>query len=184
MKGKRSYRLPDASDIAAVEQIDTSDRPIGPPLVGRATTNLGLYGFTSWDQVFTPRQTLMLQTFGDLGAGVYEIVRNDGGDEEWATAITALLGLAVGQLARASSSQSLWRMRPTAHAKAEAAFGQNDLPMMWDFAETYFDGGSVGDWTKTVASILSALSYVSTGTGTVKRLDARQLAGGRVIPQG
>ncbi|MCX8555422.1 DUF1156 domain-containing protein [Mycolicibacterium mucogenicum] len=175
VSGKRAYRAPDGSDIAAAKDVDISDRPVGPPLVGRATTNLGLYGFTSWDQVFTPRQTVMLETFSDLVAGVREMVLLDGGDEEWATAITALLGLAVGQLARASSTQSLWRMRPTSHAKAEAAFGRNDLPMMWDFAETYFDGGSVGDWTKTVSSVLSALSYVPVGTGEVRRADARQV---------
>ena len=45
--------------------------------------------------------------------------------------------------------------------------------MMWDFAETFFDGGAVGDWTEACASTASALRYGSHGSGTVQRVDAR-----------
>ena len=175
LDGKRSYRLPNPSDLGAIEALARGEQLSGPPLVGRATTNLGLYGFETWDQVFTPRQLAMLNVFADLVAACHDGVIADGGDEEWATAVSTILALAVGQLARSSSTQSLWRMRPTAQAKAEAAFGRNDLPMMWDFAETYYTGGSVGDWLKTVDSVLSALKYAPEGSGAASRGDARSV---------
>ena len=132
------------------------------------------YGLRTQADLYTPRQLAVLTTFSDLVASVPDRVRRDGGSEVWVTAVTTVLALALGQMARSCSTQSLWRTRPTAHAKAEAAFGRNDMPMMWDFAETYFAGGSVGDWVGSVTSVTRAFRYVvGSGVGAVVRADAR-----------
>lgn len=175
----RRYLAPSDDDIAAAE-VGGELEDSWPPLVGRATTNLALYGFDTWDQIFTRRQIRTLSTFAELISEVQAVVISDGGSEERGRAISTILGLALGQMARSSSTQSLWRMRPTSHAKAEAAYGRNDLPMMWDFAETYFDGGSVGDWTGTINSVTRGIRFaVGNAEGEVARHDARTVRGPR-----
>lgn len=132
------------------------------------------YGIRQQSDLYTPRQLAVLSTLADLVATVPVRVTRDGGSADWGRAVATTLGLAVGQLSRSSSTQSLWRMRPSSHAKAEAAFGRNDMPMMWDFAETFLAGGSVGDWLGTVKSVTRAFPYVVAGSeGRAVPADAR-----------
>ena len=173
--GGREYREPSVADLeaatdAANELVDLAL----PSLVGKASISLPLYGMSAWDAVFTSRQLILLDAFSDEVAKVHSRVLADGGSPEWGVAISTVLGLAVGQVARSGSSQCLWRPRPTAHSKAESAFGRNDLPMMWDFGETYFRGGSVGDWMSMVTSMTRAFDFVAPGgQGVVQLGDAR-----------
>ena len=108
------------------------------------------YGFTTWMDLFTKRQQLALDRFSRLVREVPRWAAEDGADSDYAHAITEVLGLCVGKLSTFSSTQSLWRLRERAGAKAEAAFGRAVLPMTLDFAETNPFGGSVGDWMQVV----------------------------------
>lgn len=172
--GQRTYRRPTAQDTSICEVIPNVDDfpeiflPDNPRWFSGPR-----FGFATQASLYTPRQLRTLATFADLVAGIHSQVLHDGGTSERADAIATLLGLGVGNLAMAGSSQSRWRQRETAHAKAEPAFGRNDIPMMWDFAETFFRGHSVGDWMGVVTSALRAVAYASTGNGTVVRSDAR-----------
>lgn len=170
----RKYRAATASDLASIETLQVEDSPADVPLnVKGQGIRVGLYGMTTWESLFTPRQLLTLTAFAEGIESTFEQVLQDGGDEAWARTVTTILGLALGQLARSNSSQCRWRLRAAAHAKAEGTFGRNDLPMMWDFAETYYAGGSVGDWLQTAASVASAATYAPRGSGRVDRADAR-----------
>ena len=179
--GGRIYRKPTSEECGAgAPQVESSLAEV--PIVGDPQyVAPPMYGITTWDQMYTPRQLLTLITFAELVADVRATILKDGGTTDWADAVTTILGLAVGRRARYGSSQSQWRMRTSAHAKAESVFSRNDLPMTWDFAETYFDGGSVGDWTEAVESTLLACKYACTGVGEVARVDARH-ANRRVEP--
>lgn len=177
-RGKqREYRIPSATDLAAAESARAQRPDIRmPALVGKAGVSLPLYGLVDWGDVFTDRQLVVLDVFCTEVAKIPEEVIANGGSTEWARAIATVLGLAVGQLARSGSAQCLWRPRPTAHSKAESAFGRNDLPMMWDFGETFFRGGSVGDWMSMVTSMTRAFEFVpQSGSGTVQIADARSV---------
>lgn len=111
------------------------------------------YGMVSFADIFTDRQLTMLSTFSDAIAKVPAWVREDGGDETYATAIASVLGLGLGRLAQASSTQARWNARAGGASKAEPAFSRHALPMVWDFTETNPFGGSVGDWTGALRSI-------------------------------
>lgn len=177
--GRRCYRAPNpneeraAADVVVPESV--SEASLGPANQYVAPPR---YGLTKFRDLFTPRQLLTISTFAELVAATPARIRDEGGSDEWARAVTTVLGLAVGQLARFGSNLCQWRLRSAANSKAEAAFSRADLPMMWDFAETYFDGGSVGDWTQICRSVTRAFPYVvSGGSGNVVRRDARAAIG-------
>lgn len=179
-QGHRTYRQPTPQDILICNAIPTvEDFPeISLPDNPRWFSG-PRFGLTAQVDLYTPRQLHTLATFADLVAGIHQKILEDGGTLEWADAITCMLGLGVGNLAMASSAQSRWRQRETAQAKAEPTFGRNDLPMMWDFAETFFRGGSVGDWIGVVTSSARALIYAASGHGKAVRLDARAASSAR-----
>ena len=173
--GRRRYRAPTAADTVAANvsiQDDVADVAIN---VAGQGIRVGLYGMDQWSKLYVPRQLLTLTTFSDLVASTHGRVIAEGGTKEWADAVTTLLGLAVGQLARSGSTQCLWRTRLTAHSKAESAYARNDLPMMWDFAEPYFAGGSVGDWLGVVQSVSRGVAYAPVGEAKIELADARSV---------
>lgn len=178
--GRRKYRVPTADEERAAADVLVPDT-VSEVSLGAANQYVAppRYGLTAFRDLFTPRQLATIGTFAELVAETPAHVRDQGGSEEWAKAVTTVLGLAVGQLARFGSSLCQWRLRTTANSKAEAAFSRADLPMMWDFAETYFDGGSVGDWTQICRSVTRAFPYVAgDSAGSVVRRDARETVGG------
>lgn len=171
----RHYREPSAEDLAAVivqPPEGVADIPIPPHGQG---VRVVPYGMTRWADVFTCRQLALMDSFSGAVGRRYEDLLDQGVDPEWAIAVCTLLGLAVGKLAQYGSTQAGWRQRTVAHAKAEAIFGRNDLPMLWDFAEVYHGSGSVGDWMGSVRSVLSALDYVPAGEGSAGLGDARKV---------
>ncbi|MGV0736066.1 DUF1156 domain-containing protein [Mycobacterium syngnathidarum] len=134
------------------------------------------YGFPNFTDLFMPRQLLTLATFADLVADLYRELTDEGITVEHAKAVVSMLGLAVGQMALTGSTQTRWRLRAAAHAKAEGAFARNDLRLTWDFAETFYESGSVGDWSDTCTSVCRALAFAPAGAGSVSRVDARTTA--------
>ncbi|MDJ0357673.1 DUF1156 domain-containing protein [Paenarthrobacter sp. PH39-S1] len=176
--GHRKYRIPSPEEELAAADVQVPDI-VSNISLGPANQYVAppRYGLTEFKDLYTPRQLLTISTFAQLVADTAELVRKEGGSEDWSKAVTTVLGLAVGQLARFGSSLCQWRLRAAANSKAEAAFSRADLPMMWDFAETYFDGGSVGDWTQICKSVTRAFPYVAEGSGTVVRRDAREASG-------
>ena len=175
----RHYREPSADDRhAALVEAPEGVAEIPIPAKGQGVRVVA-YGMTRWADVFTSRQLTLMDVFAQEVAALPEGLRKEGADDEWTTAITTLLGLAVGKLAQYSSTQAGWRQRDSAHAKAEKIFSRNDLPMLWDFAEVYYRSGSVGDWIGLVKSVLSALDYVVGGDGVVKLGDARTVQMGK-----
>ena len=175
--GVRTYRAPTSEDDGGLP------RALDSPLAGLRLEGWNrdvrppLYGLATWDRLFTPRQLLTLTTFADLVAQIDREIINDGGTKEWAKTVASVLGLAVGSAPIAWSSQVRWRQRETAHAKAEPAFARNDLPMSWDFAEAYFDSGSVGDWLGIVINTLRGVRWAANdASGETTKADARRVS--------
>lgn len=175
--GERIYREPRPDDVAAAQvprpEIQDLDLPNIPrwfsgPRFGIATQGAG----------YTARQLALLVSLTGEVAAVHDQVLRDGGTRDMAVAVATLLGLAAGSSAMVWSSQTRWRQRLSAHAKAEGAFSRADMPMMWDFAEVYFRGKSVGDWMSTVRSTVRALQYAEHGKGTAQLADARTARSG------
>lgn len=172
--GRRTYRLPDDGEERAAlaieppEDIPSVRQPDNPRWFSGPR-----FGFSTFADMFMPRQQLTLATFADEVASLHDELLAAGVDQDRARAISSVLGLAVGQLARYGSTLNQWRLRAGAHAKAEAAFARADMQLMWDFAETYFGSGSVGDWLDVCDSMSRAFRYAPNGQGLVQRVDAR-----------
>jgi len=171
--GVRIYRAATSEEEAVALSVPDVDLTSIPQSTDTRSFSGPRYGFPNVEDLFMSRQLLALSTFADEVAALHESLLAQGADEPRATAIVTILGLAVGQIARYGSTQSQWRLRAAAHAKAEAALTRNDMRLMWDFAETYFASGSVGDWKDTCKGLTRAFAFVPHGTGEVRRADAR-----------
>jgi putative DNA methylase len=177
----RRYLPPDTRHMAAAmeaQPLETPSLPLPDKAIGFRVQG---YGMASWSDLFSVRQQVALETFAALVREVPGWVREDGGDEQQARAVTTLLGLCVGKLAQFSSTQCLWKIDSrNGTGKAESAkFGRNDVPMCWDYVETNPFGGSVGDWMQIVETASRALAFVdATGpAAAVSQLDARTAGG-------
>ena len=173
---KRSFVPADQAQRKAANVPLPEDAP-HTELVGKATVNVPLYGIRTQADLFLPRQLVMLGAFADAVSEVHGRVIADGGDEAYADAVAAVLGLCVGKLAQSHSTLVRWNAREGATAKAEPAFARHAIPMTWDFVEANPFGGSVGDWMQIVETALRAFGEVSTDgpAGTVLQLDARSV---------
>jgi putative DNA methylase len=172
---RREIREPTPGEAALARSVDDDyDMPAVAMPANPRWFSPPLFGLTTFESLYLPRQRRALSVFGDEVAKVTDLVVADGGRPKYGQAVQALLALSVGKLAQASSTLVRWRMRQGPPPKAEPAFGRHDVPMTWDFAETNPFGGSVGDWTQTVTTALRALEFVSRGHGRVLQGDARE----------
>ena len=172
-QGQRIYREPTDGEHAVASKVPAVDDfpDLSLPDIPRWFSG-PRFGFTTQRDQYTPRQLHVLATFADLVSRMHSRVLQDGGTSEWADAVTTLLGLAVGKLAQYGSTQTFLFTRNGPSA-AKAAFGRADMPMMWDFVETYALGDSIGSWDAIVKNLIRSLSFVVAGTGQVVRSDAR-----------
>lgn len=173
-KGRRVYRSGTIEEESVALDVHVPDNL---PEIAQSTDSRSFsgarYGFPKFVDLFMPRQLLALSTFADLVAELYIELNDCGVADEHSVAITSVLGLTVGQMALTGSTQTRWRLRAAAQAKAEGAFARNDLRLTWDFAETYYRSGSVGDWLDTCTSVCRAIAFAPRGEGAVRRVDAR-----------
>lgn len=172
--GRRVFRAPTDDDVAAYEDVilpeDLPSVSLGP---AKRYVSPPRFGVKTFADLFNRRQLLTMTTISDLVAGVYDQVLEDGGDEAWATAITTLLGLAVGKQAQWGSTLTRWALDSrVGTGKPLGAFGRNDLPMAWDFAEANPLGTAAGGWLQCVETMLDALPLLPVGRGTVVRCSA------------
>jgi putative DNA methylase len=173
-------------------------KPKSPPLVELPPQALGFrvqeYGLKLFDDLFTSRQLLCMETFCEEVAGVREEIIRDFHSSldnasrervsrttavEYADAIVAVLSLCVGKLAQSNNAFVRWYIDARNGAsQALPAFDRHAMPMIWDFAEVNPFGGSVGDWQNQVATALRAFQLVEPGgpPARVEQIDARDIA--------
>jgi putative DNA methylase len=173
--GRRIYRAPRPDEIRAAE---TCPRPEGVgefQLAGWARKNVPLYGLDTWADQYTNRQSAVLAAFADQIAATRSRVLTEGGSEDWADAVVATLGLMMGRLAHSHSTQSRWWLHERKDSVMQPGFARNDLPMTWDFAESYAFGLARGSWLPTVRKSLNGLRNLSPNAtvGRISRTDAR-----------
>lgn len=181
-KTGRTFLSPD--QIPQIDTIITPPEDLEEIEIGNNTRDFrtGLYGLQRHIDLYTPRQLAVLAEFADEVSQVYDRVISDGGSPEQARTITTLLGICVSKLAQANSSLVRWRTR-LGPSKPEPAFGTQAMPMLWDFAEAYPFGDSVGSWNAQITSVIGTLKSLPSKTppGRVVQTDART-AGNLVNP--
>lgn len=91
------------------------------------------YGIESWGELFNSRQKLALITLVEQVRKIYEEMRKEGQEEEYAKAVASYLALAVSKGANYCSALCRWHvsrelLAPTLIMQA--------FPMVWDYGES------------------------------------------------
>jgi putative DNA methylase len=164
----RIYREPTHKDTEAIDAAKVRLKELAPELdlptellptkdrhraVG---SQLPLYGFSTWADIFTDRQLLALGMAAKLirEAGA-EMRRTSNIESELATGVQAHLALLLGKMADMNTSLCVWQT----HAAIPAhLFGRKALPMVYDFAEAVPVSESSGTLVSGMKRTLRVLS--------------------------
>lgn len=154
---------------------------------GKCRVNIGLYGLTTWDKLFTPRQLVALTTFSDLVGEAIEKCRHDAinagipddgvgldaggtGATAYAQAVGVYLGFLVSQVANHSSSVCGWN---SANAQMRGVFARQAIPMVWDYAESNPFSSSSGSFNNLYERQVKGFSTLGEGvSGAAKQANA------------
>lgn len=157
---QRKYFAASSSDIALAD----SAIPTAPPTqqLPEKALSFGVqgYGLTAWSELFLPRNLLLLENLAELIRSLPTRIEADGGDEDYARAITDFFGLCLGKLAQYHNKMTLWYSRTTSVGKVERAFPRHDVTLSWDFPEPNPFASGPGSWTAIVKGTLRAFDFV------------------------
>lgn len=138
-----------------------------------------LYGMTTFDRLFSPRQLLALTTFSDLIRAVRPQILDDAarsGDrdsEAYMRAIVTYLALALDKAANVWSSLTSWK---SDDGVVRGTFARQALAIVWVYAEANPFGTTSESFERAVASVSEVLdSLVVRRPGCAEQLDATSL---------
>ena len=167
----RCYASPTEAHIQSAISAEPAWRPSqAMPNTPTLVSGRG-FGITHWHQLFTQRQLLAITTFSALIADVRQMVRQEGGNDEYADAVCTYLALAVGRTADSSSRYATWQNVGDFVAHV---FVRQAIPMVWDFAEANIFSTSTQNWMgqiEWIAKVVARLPADGNG-GEVHQADA------------
>jgi putative DNA methylase len=182
-KKGRIFVSPESKDIPTNLKPDCDY--LQSSLQGKAAGNVANYGIEKWDQLFTNRQLLALNTFAEILGEVHSRIKNDSqhpsldsrrlrdggaGNIAYADAVTTYLAFAFDKCLNSWSSLATW---------AEAGFvrqvfSRQAMQMSWDFAEVNPFSDSTGNWMAMVDWVTRSLIQLPTNNfGSTAQRDAR-----------
>jgi putative DNA methylase len=177
--------LPPSKDV---ELVALNAQPTWLPnteTFGKCRVNIGLYGLTTWDKLFTPRQLVTLSLFSDLAQIVREKVKRDAveaglpddgrslnadgcGASAYSDSVALYLGLALSRFADRNNSLCTWDSGPIGTksstggsartASIRNLFARQAIGMAWDFAEANPFSDSGGSFTSSFDWIVPAVA--------------------------
>lgn len=160
----RIYLPPSIEHEFIARQCNPEWKPLSETY-GKCRVNIGLYGLTTWDKLFTSRQLVALTTFTDLVQEAIGKVKSDAvscgmvsddvgldadgtGAEAYAQAVGVYLALVADRMTDAHSSLASWTpQRDT----LRNTFARQALPMVWDYAEANPFSNSAGNFSSGLA---------------------------------
>jgi putative DNA methylase len=146
-----------------------------------------LYGLTTYDRLFTPRQLVALTTFSDLVLETRRRIERDAstagllddgrgfdaggtGATAYADAVAVYLAFCVDKMTDTNTCLCSWQIDPP---RLRATFGRQALPMVWDYAEANIFGDAAGDFGRCVRSLTEVLDRQGLrGIGLAYQKDA------------
>lgn len=155
---------------------------------GKCRVNVGLYGMTTWDKMFTSRQLVALTTFSDLVQEAREKVKQDtliaktseNGEglkddyisvQAYADTLTMYLAFVIDKCSDYWSSICSWN---SPGEKMRNTFGRQAIPMVWDYAEANPMCQSTGNWMAMVDWTWKALETTpAREKGKAVQIDAQ-----------
>jgi putative DNA methylase len=132
-----------------------------------------LYGLTTYDKLFTPRQLTALLSISELIQEAREkMLKDTNGEEEYVAAVTTYLACSLSRLTDYCCALATWN--PT-NENVRNLFQRQGIPMAWDFVESnpIFGKLSYAIACEWVASSLSAVPN-DNNIARVVQLDARK----------
>ena len=112
------------------------------------------YGLDTFENLYNDRQLLALTTLARLSGEAYETMVGRGLGEEYATAVTTYLGLAVDRFANTNST--LARLMSAGGRGIVGTFARQALPMVWDYAEANPFATSAS-WSTALEGVIAPL---------------------------
>ena len=148
-----------------------------------------IYGMTTFGDLFTERQLVVLTTFSDLVGDVHKQIKKDAvkagmtddgvllseggkGATAYADAISTYLAFAIDRLADYCSAICSWH---SSGEKMRNTFARQAIPMTWDFTEVNPFSNSTGNFVgaiKWIEKNLESLPYLNIKPGLVEQKDA------------
>lgn len=142
---------------------------------GQRSCSNQLYGYSTWDTFFNPRQLCLLTTLASLVKQAEFSLREAGQPDDYITAICTLLSTVVGRQADYNSVFCRW---VTGGFIGATFGGEAKIPMVWDYAEVNPFSGQTGSLESNLGWVLRALEHLAQATGrtaTVLQGDAAKL---------
>ena len=144
--------------------------PLPPKKSHRAVgSQLPLYNFKNWGDLFNARQKLALITFVDKIRAAYQKMEADGVDGEYAKAVVSYLALVLSRHSSYNATLCWWE--PLGE-RCFNVFGRQALPMVYDYSEQNPYGILTGHWlsqveiTSEIISHLSSMLFTQSATVT------------------
>jgi putative DNA methylase len=184
----RIYTNPTEHQLTASDVTSRVDQLQGAIFDWPGRTNVVRYGFSRWEQLFSPRQLLALSTFSDLVLPVHEQVQKDAvaaglpddgqplrsggtGALAYADAVATYLAFTIDKCADYWSTICSW---DNSRELIRNTFGRQAIPMTWDYAETNPFSSSSGNWLAMVEWVRKAVDHLPVGKAAEPRQrDAR-----------
>ena len=181
----RVYLLPTPEMEAVAHKTEPTWLP-NTETFGKCRVNIGLYGMTTWDKLFTSRQLVALTTFSDLVQEAREQVKRDAlvaallddrkplaeggtGATAYADAVTVYLALAVNRMANTLCTIARWTPE---RQQTVTAFARQAIPMTWDFPDVNPFANAAGDYAVSVEGVIKGISSTTEPPGIAKQADA------------
>jgi putative DNA methylase len=197
----RVYLSPSSETECIAAKVTATWRP-ETETHGKCRVNVGLYGFTKWGDLFTPRQLVALTTFSDLVNEARERILADtfvvaSSDDRkhigpagnaataYADGVSLYLALAISRFADRNNSLCTWDSGPTGTktstggsartASLRNLFARQAIPMAWDFGEANPFSNSGGGYSSAFEWIEPAVKGLcARGIGIALQADAQQ----------
>jgi putative DNA methylase len=161
-------------------------------------TNCVVYGLTRFENLFTNRQILVLNTFSDLLKQAVKNIERDavnagfesggrglagGGSQAraYAEAVAVYLSFAISRTADFGNSLCSWS---PSNQKVMHLFGKQAIPMVWDFCEANVLEKVVGGFAPSAAYIASCVEKLPTNSGgqaTQADAQSETISAGKII---
>jgi putative DNA methylase len=180
---ERVYLAPQSEEIA--KSIAVGESIGGKIFDWPGRMNVVRYGMTDWDDLFSLRQTLALNTFSKILKDVRRHIESDAlhlpidstplrlagvGRTAYADAIITYLSFALDKCLDYWSTICTW---DSSWGKIRNVFARQAIPMSWDFAEENPFSRSNGTWMSRINGIAKALSQLPCNNhGQVAQRDA------------
>lgn len=190
-KGKE-YRDPFPEEVEAVRQAVgdlpsiMEELPLGPlsePLCEvrpapntRGVSSLTRFGISTFGQVFTPRQQLVLSSIAKWTKRAQKDIAEKG-ERDLAEAVGGYLYCVLARVADRDSSICTWQ---TSGEFVGHTFMRYALPMTWDFCETHPASDSTGGYSQAVelvAAVIAHLMDAVSEAGVVRHQSATESLG-------